>query len=159
MSVKVMFVDNIEPRRQAAEDTFRKAGFEVRSASDSLGCHLKLRSERPDLVILQTKLPFVGGLQILQSLRKGKQTCTMPVIVLADADEMESLSDARASARELYMPNPVSPAKLVAEATRMLANGEWPSADEDTDSPLPPGERPWSDRWARRCSIPVRDPA
>ena len=121
MSVKVMFVDNIEPRRQAAEDedTFRKAGFEVRSASDSRGCHLKLRSERPDLVILQTKLPFVGGLQILQSLRKGKQTCTMPVIVLADADEMESLSDARATARELYIPNPVSPATLVTDA------GEW----------------------------------
>ena len=145
MSVKVMIVDNIEPRRQAAEDMFRKAGFEVCSASDSLGYHLKLRSERPDLVILQTKLPFVSGLQILQSLRKGKQTCAMPVIVLADADEMESLSDARASARELYMPNPVSPATLVAEATRMLANGEWPSA-EDTDSPLPSGEGPWGDR-------------
>ncbi len=157
MSVKVMIVDNIEPRRQAAEDTFRKAGFEVCSASDSLGCHLKLRPERPDLVILQTKLPFVGGLQILQSLRKGKQTCAMPVIVLADADEMESLSDARASARELYIPNPVSPATLVAEATRMLANGDWSSA-EDTDSPLPSGEGPWGDRWARRRSIPVRDP-
>ena len=153
-----MIVDNIEPRRQTAEDAFRKAGFEVCSASDSLGCHLKLRSERPDIVILQTKLPIVGGLQILQSLRKGKQTCTMPVIVLADADEMESLSDARASARELYMPNPVSPATLVAEATQMLANGEWPSA-EDTDSPLSSGEGPWGDRWPRRCSAPVRDPA
>jgi DNA-binding response OmpR family regulator len=153
-----MIVDNIEPRRQAAEDTFRKAGFQVCSANDGFGCHLKLRSERPDLVVLQTLLPMVSGLQLLQSLREGKQTRMMPVIVLADADEMESLSEAETSVRERYLSNPVSPATLVAEATRMLANGEWPSS-EDTDSSRPSGERPWGDRWARRCSISVRDPA
>ena len=158
MSVKVMIVDNIDTRRQAAEDMFRKARFDVCSASDSFGCYLKLRSERPDMVILQANLPVVSGLQVLQSLRKGEQTSTMPVIVLSDADEMESLSDARASACEFYVANPVSPEALVAEATRMLATGEWPSA-EDTDSPLPSGEGPWGDRWARRCSAPVRDPA
>ena len=64
MSVKVLIVDNVGPRRQAAEDTFRKAGFRVCSASDGFGCHLKLRSEGPDLVILQAKLPMVSVLGV-----------------------------------------------------------------------------------------------
>jgi DNA-binding response OmpR family regulator len=153
-----MIVDNTEPRRQAAEDTFRTAGFQVCSASDGFGCHLKLRSERPDLVILQTELPMVSGLQVLQSLREGKQTRRIPVIVLADADEMASLSEAETSVRELYLPNPVSAETLVAEATRMLANGEW-SSPEDADTALPSGEGSWGGRWARRSSILVRDPA
>jgi DNA-binding response OmpR family regulator len=92
---------------------------------------------------------MVSGLQLLQSLREGKQTRMMPVIVLADADEMESLSEAETSVRERYLSNPVSPATLVAEATRMLANGEWPKP-EDTDSSRPSADSPWGDRWARR---------
>jgi twitching motility two-component system response regulator PilG len=148
----------MEPRRQAAEDTFRKAGFQVCSANDGFGCYLKLRSERPDLVILQTMLPMVSGLQVLQSLREGTQTRRLPVIVLADDDEMGSLSDAESSTRELYLPNSVSPATLVTEATRMLANGEWASPKDAHSSPLS-GEPRWGDRWARRCSASVRDSA
>jgi CheY-like chemotaxis protein len=158
MSVKVMIVDNVQLRREAAEDAFRKAGFEVCSASDSLGCALTLSAECPDLLILETKLPIAGGFQILQSLRKREQTRAIPVILLADEAELESLSGTGSDARELYLARPASPATLVAVATQMLANGEWHSA-EGTDSPPRSGEEPWGDRWVRRGAIPLRDAA
>jgi len=125
MSVKVMIVDNMHSRRQEAEDAFRNAGFEVCSASDSLGCSLKLRSERPDLVVLEAKLPVVSGLQILQSLRKSQHARAFSVIVLADEGELDSLCDVGSDARELYLARPATPAALVTVATQILADSEW----------------------------------
>ena len=137
MSVKVMIVDNMRSRRQEGENAFRNAGFEVCSASDSLGCSLKLRSERPDLVILESKLPVVSGLQILQSLRKSQQARAFSVIVLADESELDSLCDVGSDARDLYLARPATPAALVAVATQMLADSEWRPAGA-ISSPLQP---------------------
>jgi PleD family two-component response regulator len=130
-----MIVDNMQPRRQTAEDAFSQAGFEVCSASDGLGCALKLRAERPDLLIVEAKLPVVSGFRILQKLRKSEQTKNLPVIVLAEEDEPESLCDAGSDAHELHLARPVTPATLVAAARQMLAHSGWRSA-QDNDSPL-----------------------
>ena len=142
MSVKVMIVDNTHSRRQQVENAFRNAGFEVCSASDSLGCSLKLRSERPDLVILEAKLPVVSGPQILQSLRKSQQARAFSVIVLADESELESLCDTGSDARDLYLARPATPAALVAVATQLLADSEW-RPPGPIDSPLQPTGTGW----------------
>ncbi|MFB3880894.1 MAG: PleD family two-component system response regulator [Armatimonadota bacterium] len=134
MPVKVMIVDNVQARRQGLEGAFSRAGFEVCSAGDSLGCSLKLRSERPDLVVLEAKLPVVSGLQILQNLRKSRQERVPSVILLVEEGDVGSLSEGESDLHELYLTKPISPETLVATARQMLAEREW--------RPAPPAASP-----------------
>jgi PleD family two-component response regulator len=139
MPVKVMIVDNVQARRQGLEEAFGRAGFEVCSAGDSLGCSLKLRSERPDLVVLEAKLPVVSGLQILQNLRKSRRERIFSVILLAEEGDVESLSHAELDLHERYLTKPISPETLVMTARQMLAEREWRAAPPATP-PCPFGD-------------------
>src|SRR5688572_21549847 len=41
----------------------------------------------PDLVLLDLKLPKVGGLEILQRMRRDDRTKSVPIVILTSSDE------------------------------------------------------------------------
>ena len=63
---------------------------------------------RPALVLLDLKLPKIGGLDVLAKLRSDATTCTLPVVVLSSSDETEDIKESYRRGANSYVRKPVN---------------------------------------------------
>jgi two-component system response regulator len=63
---------------------------------------------RPALVLLDLKLPKIGGLDVLAKLRSDSSTRTLPVVVLSSSDETEDIKESYRRGANSYVRKPVN---------------------------------------------------
>jgi len=96
-------------------------GYQVLGAEDGEKGLALVRSENPDLVILDVMLPKLNGFQVLQAIRR--EGLSMPVIVLsARTGEMDKVTGLELGAED-YVAKPFSLAELLARVRAALRRG------------------------------------
>ena len=93
------FADNILVVRdgeEALDFLFGRGSYAQRSAERT-----------PKLVLLDLKLPKVGGLQVLKELKSDPRTRTIPVVILTSSREERDVCEAYGSAVNGYIQKPV----------------------------------------------------
>lgn len=73
----------------------------------------------PQLVLLDLKLPRLGGMEVLKRLRSDERTRFLPVVVLTSSTEERDLAEAYRSGVNSYIRKPVDFNKF-AEAVQLL---------------------------------------
>src|SRR5256712_6844194 len=117
----ILVVDDEPKIVQIARDYLQRAGFSVVSASDGTGALATARAAKPDLIVLDLKLPGMDGLDVARELRK---TSTVPIIMLtARVDETDKLIGLELGADD-YVTKPFSPKELVARIRAVLRRTE-----------------------------------
>jgi DNA-binding response OmpR family regulator len=107
-----------EPRiAQVARDYLEHAGMRVVTAGDGRSGLRAVQQEKPDLVVLDLRLPDLDGLDVARLLRKGS---TVPIVMLtARGEESDKLVGLELGADD-YMTKPFSPKELVARVRTIL---------------------------------------
>ncbi len=125
----ILVVDD-EPRIvQIARDYLARAGFTVVSAGDGEAALATARSAKPDLIILDLKLPKMDGLDVARELRKSSR---VPLIMLtARVEESDKLIGLELGADD-YITKPFSPKELVARVRAVLRRTEYARAGIET---------------------------
>ena len=114
----VLFVDDDSALTATAERALRERGFDVVTAFDGL-VGLRLAQERqPDVIILDIVMPELNGLQVLSSVR---QYSRVPVIMLTETSEIESVRQALALGADGYMIKPFAAGDLLARVEAKLS--------------------------------------
>jgi two-component system phosphate regulon response regulator PhoB len=131
-----------------------RAGYRVSTATNGPDALKAAREERPDLVVLDLMLPGVSGYDVLQELRKRKETSDVGIILLTarreEADRIKGLS----FGADDYLTKPFSPQELtlrVAAVLRRLAAPPVRSGSVVIEGPLA------IDRGAHRVTVNGRD--
>jgi DNA-binding response OmpR family regulator len=108
---KILVVDDEPKIVQLVQDYLERSGFAVLTAFDGKMALAMVRSEKPDMIILDLGLPHLDGLDVTRELRKFSNA---PVIMLtARAEETDKLVGLELGADD-YMTKPFSPKELVA---------------------------------------------
>ncbi len=98
-------------------------GYDVLVAEDGEKGLALIRSESPDLVVLDVMLPLKNGLEVLDAARR--EGFRMPVIVLsAKTGEMDKVAGLELGAED-YVSKPFSLAELLARIRAALRRGPW----------------------------------
>jgi CheY-like chemotaxis protein len=75
--------------------------------------------DMPDIVLLDLKLPRLGGLEVLQRIRADARTKLLPVVILTSSTEERDLLEGYSLGANSYVRKPVNFVEFV-EATREL---------------------------------------
>lgn len=109
---KILIVEDDKSLAQGLELNLRYEGYEVLVAGDGeLGLNLAL-SEKPDLIVLDLRLPKMSGLEILQSLRD--EDWEMPIIILSALNKEDDKVKGLRLGADDYVAKPFSLKELLA---------------------------------------------
>lgn len=95
MSKTILVVEDNDFIRRMYVLKFSKAGLDVVEAIDGAEAIKSIEESIPDLVLLDLMMPNVGGIEVLQTLHKKKITPKLPVIVLTNIMNAETIEQAR----------------------------------------------------------------
>jgi DNA-binding response OmpR family regulator len=91
---KILFVEDEQAVQKTFGESLSNAGYEVVSAlNGEIGFDLA-KKEKPDLILLDLILPKVHGLEVLERLKKDKETKNIPVIILTNIEGAEEVDKA-----------------------------------------------------------------
>lgn len=116
----VLVIDDEHLNRKLIRSFLKLEGIEVLEAGDAESGLAVARSEDPDLILLDLRLPGMGGLEAMRILKADESTRTIPVLILSAgslaSDETQFLA---AGAAGLIL-KPFSRQELVAAVRRVM---------------------------------------
>jgi CheY-like chemotaxis protein len=119
----LLVVDDSLPNRYGTVRLLSNAGYDVREAATGAEA-LRLARLRPDLVVLDLRLPDLNGFEVCHQLKADPFTADIPVLMKTAVygDESHRTQGLRAGAAE-YLAEPVPPPHLLAVIERLLGAG------------------------------------
>ena len=119
-SKKVLIVEDERDILQLVKLYLEKEGFRTLTASNGVEALRQIRSEHPDLLILDLMLPEIDGLEVCKKVRLAPQTAMLPIIMLtAKTEESDTVVGLELGADD-YVTKPFSPRGLVARVKALL---------------------------------------
>src|SRR3989339_645751 len=79
---KILIVDDEESICSLLEDVLEEEGYFVITCQNTDDGYARVLKSQPDVVILDVKVPRVGGLELCRMLRENPQTKDIPIIML-----------------------------------------------------------------------------
>jgi CheY-like chemotaxis protein len=117
---RVMAVDDDHVIRGLLEVNLEMEGHEVITAVDGADALAKVRTEWPDLILLDVMMPNVNGWQVAEALKAEPETRGIPIIFLS-ARAMEA--DVRRGTDlgvQAYVTKPFDPIDLMELVNRLI---------------------------------------
>lgn len=118
---KILIVDDEPNIVMSLEYTFRKNNFEVFIARDGQEALDILKTECPDLIILDVMMPMVDGYATLEQIKKDERLADTKVIFLSAKNKESDIEKGLSLGANLYMTKPFSIKKLVEQVNELLA--------------------------------------
>ena len=102
-----------------------RKGFEVIGANGGVQGLQVIRTEKPDLVLLDLMMPEMDGWQVYQQLKADPSTADIPVIVVtAKAQNIDKVLGLHIAKVDDYIPKPFSLQELVDRVEKVLKRHE-----------------------------------
>jgi len=90
---KILVVDDDQFFCKTLEMALPKDKYSIVCAEDGEAGLEMLKSEKPDLVILDLLMPKMGGVEFLQKLKESSDLPKVPVLVSSNLSSMKKISD------------------------------------------------------------------
>jgi len=117
---KIVIVDDDEAIRELVADVLETENFKVIKCADTDEGYKRILKSQPDLVILDVKMPQIGGIELCRLLRENIETKNIPVIMLTvESTETDKVIGLGVGADD-YITKPFSNRELVARIKALL---------------------------------------
>lgn len=118
---KVLVVDDDPFILKMYVKKFQIAGFEVDSAANGETGLAKIKSFKPDLVLLDVMMPKMNGLEVLEKAKADPDIKSIPVLILTN---LSSTSDAQEAVKkgaiDFMIKSNFTPSQIVTKAKKIL---------------------------------------
>jgi phosphate regulon transcriptional regulator PhoB len=131
MPKKILVVDDEKDIVDLITYNLEKEGFTAMKAYDGEDAIEVVKSQKPDLVVLDLMLPGMRGLEVCRFIRRNRETESHPVIMLtAKGDHVDRIVGFELGADD-YITKPFNVRELIARVRAVLRRAEVrPDADK-----------------------------
>ena len=123
--MKILLVDDEPSLRELLRATFEGADVSVDEASSGQEAEERIRRRRPDVIVLDLRMPGMGGTELCERLQADPKTKSIPIVLLTGAAPEEARRAQRAGAAALVR-KPFSPLDLLAVVQRVAGKTPVP---------------------------------
>ena len=117
----ILVVDDLESGRYVTVRTLRNAGFRTVEAANGLDALVTADKEKPDVAVLDIRLPDIDGFEVCRQLRANESLASLAIIqTSATFEGAEYQVRALEGGADTFLADPVEPAVLVATVRAML---------------------------------------
>ena len=113
----ILVVDDEETIREVVRRYLEREGFSVKEAADGFEALDAIRTEAPDLIVLDLMLPGIDGLSLTQHIRQDQY---IPIIMLTAKGEANDRIRGLDMGADDYMAKPFSPQEVVSRVRAVL---------------------------------------
>ena len=130
--MRVLIIDDHALFRVGLQGLLEQRGIEVADAvASGIEGLQRVEELEPDIVLLDLRMPDMGGLEVLQKLREARSG--IPVVMLTTSNEEADLIKSLRSGAQGYLLKDMEPDELVS-ALRDIENGKNVVAQDLTDA-------------------------
>ncbi len=120
MAYKILVVDDEPTIVRLMEFILARLGHQMLVATNGEDALEKVRTEQPDLVLLDIMMPRIDGYEVARTLRADPDTASLPIIMLSAKAQEEDIRKGVDVGVDNYITKPFSPEHLVHVVTAML---------------------------------------
>lgn len=112
---KILVVDDSPTERYFLTDILIKNGFSVSTAENGEEALLKVKADKPQLILMDVVMPGQNGFQITRAISRDPETEDVPIIICTSkGQETDRIWGLRQGARD-YIVKPIDPQELLAK--------------------------------------------
>jgi len=113
MNLTVLVIEDTELLRRMYSDCLTRDGYRVLSAADGLEALALLRTDTPDLILLDLIMPKMSGLEVLELVKKDPRLQNIPVLILTNLGQDDDVRRGLAlGAADYLIKNDTSPNEI-----------------------------------------------
>jgi two-component system alkaline phosphatase synthesis response regulator PhoP/two-component system response regulator VicR len=128
MPLKVLVCDDERHIVRLIQVNLERQGYNVVTAFDGKEGLEKIRSERPNLVVLDVMMPYMDGFEVLKTIRREPETENLPVIMLTAKAQDKDVFEGYHYGADMYLTKPFNPMELVTFVKRIAQGTDDPSS-------------------------------
>ncbi len=117
---KILVVDDDRFTRLAVEKYLKSLGHEVMTADNGFDGLELVKTQNPDLVLLDMMMPKMDGMGFLKELREGEAASDVPVIALTAMAHKEFVVNALKYGVKDYVTKPFNPNTLLLKVQKVV---------------------------------------
>jgi CheY-like chemotaxis protein len=117
---KILLVDDEEGFLAVIKEALEIRGFDAVTAKSAIEAGLELSSKKPDLILMDIRMPGIDGLQACAAMKKNPNTANIPIIIASAISEDAQIKKARKIGVFDYFVKPIDIEKLVKKIKEAL---------------------------------------
>ena len=124
MRKKALIVDDNGNNLTLEKDLLEVAGFEVFEAQDTSSGIVIARKEKPDIIIMDVRLPDMRGSEAARILRQDKETSDIPIVFVTASVMAEGREEIRPITNSGFIGKPINTRTFAKEISQFIKGRE-----------------------------------
>ena len=121
MKKTVLVVDDNTNNLMLEKDLLDVAGFEVFVAENASSAIVIARKEKPDIIILDVRLPDMRGTEAARILRQDKETRDIPIIFVTASVMPEGREEIEGITNSRFIGKPINTRTFAKEVSQFIS--------------------------------------
>ena len=117
---KVLVVEDSLSQAQLVTRCLEKEGFSVLGVTSGEEAELRIKQQKPDLILLDVILPGESGFELCRKLKKNSETKDIPIVICSTKKSDLDKTWGEMSGADAYMTKPINEKELVETINKFI---------------------------------------
>ncbi len=126
VSKKILVVEDDPVSLKLVRDVLQAYGYDTEEATNGEEAVDRAVERRPDLIVMDIRLPGINGLEATRRLRSDPRTAAIPIVAVTAQAMPEDEARIMAAGCQAYLPKPLRFTEFVSVVEGLLRGTEVP---------------------------------